>query len=292
MNELEKLEKNLDSQRSVLVRILQHACLSKIPLFMRPLLLLMPIGIPALTVFKLTNFSMQKDKEVVIPILLAGLWLYVGQLLIYRHHKEVYTPFWLSLLEFSDIQDKVVRMNEVVSKKFGKIGMIMLFVWELLIVVAVITNLNKMVDIGIVNHNILVIAVFIFICIIAGYLTFLGVEKGWEMMYTINALSKDINCAIPFDITNEDGIGNYSIIEKYSFKTTLYLSSGILFIPALNLVAKQSNLSVKDTGILVWLIIILFSLFMLISLFYPLIVGYKMAINGKNNLIYETKKDK
>ncbi len=105
------------------------------------------------------------------------------------------------------------------------------------------------------------------------------------MIYTFIVLEKKIT--VPLDIDNKDGVGNYSLMFGYCFPTTLYLGSGVLFIPVL--IEFISTMGAIVMG-LVSLLIVLFSLFLLFSMLLPLFNGYRMADKSKSTQIYELNK--
>lgn len=113
----------------------------------------------------------------------------------------------------------------------------------------------------------------------------------YKMLYTIYFISKNKDYNIPFDPLNNDELGNYSVIENYSFKTTMYILSGLLFIPFLSILANTSGLGKDASSTYIITLIIIFTICIFVSLVYPLIKGYNMSRESKNKLIGENRKE-
>ncbi len=274
----------IDQQKSFIVELFDGKVLSKFNLYIRPFISL-SFFIPFLLLFIILRFKeFNFSSGLIIGILGSSFWLYIGQIFIYKHHHEVYKRFWEKLLKLDDDKKEVVLVNREINIKYKKFEKFLFVLWIILILVALRVGKDGLEIIKIYGVDDPFFFMIISISIVAGYLTAIGLSQSLKMVYSIKKVSERIN--IPFDELNEDGLGNYSVISKYCFPTTLYLTSGVLFIPIL---VEFMNATSENAFWLTFSLILIFSAFILVSLVYPLTRGHFMARESKRVLLLEVR---
>ena len=277
----------IKDNESYITSVLSRNFFKKTPMLLRIIIIYIPVLILN-AYFLISNFRyICSDIGMVIGLLFAIIWMCWGPILIYKYEVKVYPKFWLELVNVCSESDKeeVIKLNKNISKKSKLLKKIIFISWLSLIYITLYFGFDKLQVLGIDNMMSLDYAIFLFDIMIAAYLTSLGLSQTLIMIYTFILLEKNIT--IPLDIDNKDGVGNYSLMFGYCFPTTLYLGSGVLFIPVL--IEFTSTMGALVIG-LVFLLIILFSLFLLFSMLLPLFNGYNMADRSKSSQIYELTK--
>ena len=277
----------IKDNESYITSVLSRNFFKKTPMLLRIIIIYIPVLILN-AYFLISNFRyICSDIGMVIGLLFAIIWMCWGPILIYKYEVKVYPKFWLELVNVCSESDKeeVIKLNKNISKKSKLLKKIIFISWLSLIYITLYFGFDKLQVLGIDNMMSLDYAIFLFDIMIAAYLTSLGLSQTLIMIYTFILLEKNIT--IPLDIDNKDGVGNYSLMFGYCFPTTLYLGSGVLFIPVL--IEFTSTMGALVIG-LVFLLIILFSLFLLFSMLLPLFNGYTMADRSKSSQIYELTK--
>lgn len=282
---MEELEYEIQKQKNLLVVIYDKPIFRKFNLLLRPLLVLSLFFLAGLILFgnRLCKINWS-NIELIVGLICAGIWLYLGQILIYNHYHKIYKKFWKKLYDLVDNKSEVLNVNFQISQKCKKFSDVILVIWLIIIIMALIFGADKLSIVGIRGLSDSFFCVFVILCVFAGYLTSVGLTQTLKMVYSIGYISKKLK--IPFDQLNEDGIGNYSVIAKYCLPTTMYLTSGVFFVPILVVFMKSGNTS---TNWLTLLLILMFSMFILLSMVYPLIKGYLMANESKSVVMMEIK---
>lgn len=277
----------ISENQSYITGVLRKDFFKKTPLLLRVVIIYIPVLILN-AYFLISNFwHICSDIGMVIGLLFAIIWMCWGPVLIYKYEVKVYPKFWLELINVCSESDKeeVIKLNKNISKKSKLLKKIIFVSWLSLIYITIYFGFDKLKVLGIDNMMSLEFIIFLFDITLAAYLTSLGLSQTLIMIYTFIVLEKKIT--VPLDIDNKDGVGNYSLMFGYCFPTTLYLGSGVLFIPVL--IEFISTMEAIVIG-LVSLLIVLFSLFLLFSMVLPLFNGYRMADRSKSNQIYELNK--
>lgn len=277
----------IKNNESYITSLLRKNSFKKTPLILRIIIIYIPVLILN-TYFLLSNYEqISGDLGMVIGLIFAIMWMLWGPILIYKYEVKVYPNFWLKLIDICSESDKeqIIKLKTNISKKSELLKKIIFVSWLSLIFITIYFGFDKLKILGIDNMMEPDFAIFLLDLIIAAYLTSLGLSQTLIMIYTFIVLEKNIT--IPLDINNKDGVGNYSLMFGYCFPTTLYLGSGVLFIPVL--IEFTSTMEIIVTG-LVSSLIILYSLFLLFSMLIPLFKGYTMADRSKSSQIYELTK--
>ena len=272
---------------SYITNILAKSYFKKTSIVLRVMIIYIPVLLLN-TYFLLSNYEhISSDFGMVIGLIFAIMWMLWGPILIYKYEVKVYPKFWLNLLDVCSESDdeKIMKLNTSISKKSELLKKIIFVTWLSLIFITIYFGFDKLKILGIHNMMEPDFAIFLLDLIIAAYLTSLGLSQTLIMIYTFIVLEKTIT--IPLDINNKDGVGNYSLMFSYCFPTTLYLGSGVLFIPVLiEFTSTMENIVIG----LVSSLVILYSLFLLFSMLIPLFKGYTMADRSKSSQIYELTK--
>lgn len=284
---MDAFNQNLDNQKNMLVKLYDFQNFREFKLFTKPLLTLaifIPFGIYFL-IKRFEQFDFQ-DRGLVAGLVCATVWMYLGQILIYKHFHYVYKKFWTRLYNLDDDKEAVVEVNKIIYKNYRRFDKFIFISWITIIMLSLVIGVNKLSIITISSIDDPMFIFLIIVSLVAGYFTSQGLSQTFKMIYSIKIVSERLN--IPFDELNEDGLGNYTIIANYCFPTTLYLASGVLFIPILiEFMGNGSN----DVNNLIILLIVLFSCFLLASMVYPLSRGYLMANISKIVALSKIKKD-
>lgn len=276
----------LDSQAYLIVKFFNADKLKNIDIKIKAFLFLLLITL--FNPFNVINI-LHYELPMQISFSFILIWIYWGINLINKHHYHVYKKFWLNLYDI--IGNKAIEANQKIHKKSKIVSIFIIVSWISLLILSIVASVDKLSFMGIKGiHD----YKLILLCIQTGftaYLTGLGFALSFKMLFTIYFLTRNKKYNIPFDPLNDDELGNYSVIENYSFKTTKYMLSGLLFIPFLTILANSSGLSKNESGILIISLIIIFSISLLISLLYPLINGYNMSKESKNVIIIDIRKE-
>ncbi|HRC81874.1 MAG TPA: hypothetical protein PLF27_10860 [Sedimentibacter sp.] len=278
----------ISENQSYITSVLRKSFFKKTPLLLRVIIVYVPLLILNTYLLLLNYRSILSDAGMVIGLIFAIIWMCWGPILIYKYETNVYPKFWHELINVCSESDKdeVIKLNKKIRKKGKLLKKIIFISWISLIYITLYFGFDKLQVLGIDNMMGLDFAIFLFDIAIAAYLTSLGLGQTLIMIYTFFVIEKNIN--IPLDINNKDGVGNYSLMFKYCFPTTLYLGSGVLFIPVL--IEFTSTMGALVI-VMVSLLIVLCSLFLLFSMVLPLFKGYIMADRSKSVQIYELTKE-
>ncbi len=281
---MQSFEKMINNQSNLLVKFYDSK-LKKYPLWLKPLIVLAPFLFGGLIIITVKFDDLYVENiSLFVAIFFSLLWMYLGQILIYKHFDKVYKCFWIRLYELCD-KNVVIETNRMIIRRYKFFDKIILVAWILLIEMTAILGINKL-EFLFTGYSDFMFFLFLVLAILPGYLTSIGLSQSFKMLYSMKKIFNSSAVEIPFDELNQDGVGNYSIIASYSFKTTKYLTSGVLFIPiCIEFIEKSSNRS----NYVVLFLIICFSLFTLASMIYPLYKGYIMANKSKNDKIFDVK---
>ena len=276
---------NVTNNKDVLVvRLLERGFAARVPLLLRPLLYQGPILLVNVAFFIARWQSIQVDVGLFIGLILAALCIHFLPVLIYKYHRQVHARFWRCLQQVVKPEDreKVEALYHKISKR-GRALFVFIFVcWLAMIGITVVLGIEKFQLLGIRGFQDAFLIVLLVDIVIGAYLTSIGLNQTLMMVFTMYCVKTHLH--IPIDINNEDGVGNYSLIFKYCFPTTLYIGIGVLFIPVLvEFTSGTSSLVVA----LVLALIVFYSVLLLLSLVIPLYFGYRMADEAKSELLYQ-----
>ncbi|WP_311561495.1 hypothetical protein [Peptoniphilus duerdenii] len=227
---------------------------------------------------------LEKDMVLTISMVIAGIWIFIGVPKIERYEYSMHPSFMYNLYLFSfkledpDIKEKaLLDYDKYVYKRAKGIKLVVSTVWIVLVSIAFFIGFNSLSKIFDSKVSLIILTINV---LYSAYLTSLGLAYCIIMNFTVKNLKGAIE--IPFEIDDISDVGNYKIISVYSLHTTQALSTGVLFIPILaNFIQKTKSLGL---GPVVFLITI-FSILLLISIVYPIYVGYTISSGRKSDEI-------
>lgn len=227
---------------------------------------------------------LEKDMVLTISMVIAGIWIFIGVPKIERYEYSMHPNFMYNLYLFSfkledpDIKEKaLLDYDRYVYKRAKGIKFGVSTVWIVLVSIAFFIGFNSLSKIFDSKISLTILTLNV---LYSAYLTSLGLAYCIIMNFTVKNLRGAIE--IPFEINDISDVGNYKIISVYSLHTTQALSTGVLFIPILaNFIQKTKSLGL---GPVIFLITI-FSILLLISIIYPIYVGYTISSGRKSDEI-------
>ncbi len=277
---------DFENTKGLVCRLFDIKILKNVSIFLKPIIIMSPLLPLAIIYLYTLQDNFKAETYVKVGIVLAGCWVYLGPILIYNHYKKVYSFFWESLYKLDNNINDVLKVQKEINKNYRLFDILLVFSWITLIVLTLIINYDRLKIVGVASRQSFGFYFFLLAGIVGGYLTGQGLSQSLKMVYSIKYVSTRVR--IPFDIMNYDGLGNFDVVAKYCFSTTIYLTSGVLFIPIL---IAFSNASSTETTILPITLIVTFSFFIFVSMVYPLFRGYYMASESKNEAVIAVKTD-
>lgn len=261
-------------------KLAKLSSLYKLIVLFSPIIL---INIPFVYLKRKYLFS---DLGMCIGLILSGLWVFIAPLLISNFRIKYKNRFWVkymnSLGHEKNTLKQFICIKTKIEKYYDNIMVTVFVIWLIVAIIALINGIDKLKVIGILSFSDLYLYVFLIEVIYALFLTSIGLSETLIMIITIYIVKQEL--PIPFDITNKDGVGGYSMILSYCIPTTLHISSGIMFIPVLiEFVSDASTLVL----IFIVILIVIFSVFVLLSISLPIYSGYKMAEEKKGDIVQE-----
>jgi hypothetical protein len=207
------------------------------------------------------------------------IWINLAPYMIYYYDSTLLPNFFEDVIDIFHDEKELSRLAQKYDNLFSKKYYLIVVPWTGLIIYICINAIKYYIDLKIIE----LFSFWYFFCLIlVVWGAVLGGIIGHSVAITILAIKNLTKYEITINPYHSDFLGGLSSVGNFAIGTTLMLSSGSLFLPlAFQLTSSYAN------QIAIYLAILIFIIFIILSFIYPTYIINQKAKLTRNNKINE-----
>lgn len=218
-----------------------------------------------------------------VGYIFAMIGLNLASFLIWYYDQRLQPDFFNKLSNIVPDQEKANTLATKYGNLFRRRWWILVAPWTSLLICVWATSLDWLSsEGGILGLNDVLYWIWFVIIVLTGMLHGIGLWGVLVTLLAVRAVSKE---SLRIDPLHPDKMGGLGAIGSYAIGTTLLFSAGSLYLPLGFQLAAGSELVTS----FIYLAVLIFALFILLSFLVPTIIVHEKAKSIRNAILYELR---